>query len=43
MFDFIIVGAGASGCVLAARLIENGFTVGLVDAGDNYNSNYNEN
>jgi len=41
MFDFIIVGAGASGCVLAARLIENGFTVGLVDAGDNYNSNYN--
>lgn len=32
-FDFIIVGAGAAGCVLAYRLVSHGFTVALVDAG----------
>lgn len=41
IFDFIIVGAGASGCVLATRLLQHGFRIALVDAGDNYNSNYN--
>ena len=39
-FDFIIVGAGSAGCVLAYRLVEKGFTVALIDAGGNYNDNY---
>jgi choline dehydrogenase len=40
-FDFIIVGAGASGCVIAYNLIMNNFTVALVDSGNNYDDNYN--
>jgi len=39
-FDFIIVGAGAAGCVMAYRLVKHGFTVALIDAGGNYNDNY---
>nr|GAT54416.1 choline dehydrogenase [Mycena chlorophos] len=41
VFDFIVVGAGAGGGPLAARLVENGYFVFLVDAGSNatgYNS-----
>ncbi|KAF7323451.1 Choline dehydrogenase [Mycena chlorophos] len=41
VFDFIVVGAGAGGGPLAARLVENGYSVFLVDAGSNatgYNS-----
>jgi choline dehydrogenase-like flavoprotein len=31
--DYIVVGAGSSGCVLAARLCEAGATVAIVEAG----------
>ncbi|KAJ6500686.1 alcohol oxidase [Mycena sanguinolenta] len=34
VFDFIVVGSGAGGGPLAARLAENGFSVFLVDAGN---------
>ncbi|KAJ7042065.1 GMC oxidoreductase [Mycena alexandri] len=37
VFDFIVVGSGAGGGPLAARLAENGFSVFLVDAGDDVN------
>ncbi|KAJ7700876.1 hypothetical protein B0H17DRAFT_214741 [Mycena rosella] len=37
IFDFIIVGSGAGGGPLASRLAENGFSVFLVDAGNNVN------
>jgi len=40
-FDFIIVGGGAAGSVLAYRLVKKCFKVALVDAGGNYNDNYN--
>jgi len=40
MFDFIVVGAGAAGCVVAKNLVKNGFTVALVEAADDFNSNY---
>ena len=39
-FDYIVVGAGAAGCVMAQRLVESGHTVALIDSGGDYNSNY---
>ncbi len=33
-FDFVIVGAGSAGCILAERLSADGrFTVGIIEAG----------
>ena len=32
-FDFIVVGAGSGGSTTAGRLVENGYTVLLVEAG----------
>ncbi|KAJ7157342.1 hypothetical protein C8R46DRAFT_1114199 [Mycena filopes] len=37
VFDFVVIGSGAGGGPLAARLAENGFSVFLVDAGDDVN------
>ncbi|KAJ7184484.1 putative choline dehydrogenase [Mycena filopes] len=38
VFDFVVVGSGAGGGPLAARLAENGFSVFLVDTGDDVNT-----
>jgi choline dehydrogenase len=35
IFDYVIVGAGSSGCVLAARLSESGHSVCVIEAGPN--------
>ena len=32
-FDFIVVGAGSGGSTVAGRLVENGYSVLLVEAG----------
>ena len=32
-FDYVVVGAGAAGCVLAARLVNSGATVALIERG----------
>jgi choline dehydrogenase len=37
-FDILVVGGGAAGCVLAARLAESGRRVGLIEAGPDYGS-----
>ncbi|CAF1030446.1 unnamed protein product [Rotaria sordida] len=39
MADFIIVGGGTAGCVLAARLAEHGFETLLISSGSNDTSN----
>ncbi|KAJ7140322.1 hypothetical protein C8R43DRAFT_1109628 [Mycena crocata] len=37
IFDFVVVGSGAGGGPVAARLAENGFSVFIVDAGNDVN------
>ncbi|KAJ5604826.1 hypothetical protein N7510_009980 [Penicillium lagena] len=35
-FDYVVVGGGTGGSVVATRLAQNGFEVGLIEAGGNY-------
>jgi choline dehydrogenase len=37
-FDVLVVGGGSAGCLVAARLAENGRRVGLIEAGPDYGS-----
>lgn len=39
LFDYIVVGAGASGCALTSRLVESNFKVLLLEAGNLNNTN----
>ncbi len=40
-FDFVVVGSGAGGGVVATRLVEAGFSVAVIEAGDAHeNDNY---
>ena len=32
-FDYVIVGAGTSGCVIAGELSRKGYSVGLIEKG----------
>ncbi|MCG7400331.1 GMC family oxidoreductase [Caballeronia zhejiangensis] len=39
-FDYVVVGAGSAGCVIAGRLSEAGFTVCVLEAGPNDRNPY---
>jgi len=39
-FDYVVVGAGSAGCVIAGRLSEAGFTVCVLEAGPNDKNRY---
>jgi choline dehydrogenase len=38
-YDYIVVGAGAAGSIVAARLIQNGYSIAIVEASGNYLNN----
>jgi choline dehydrogenase len=40
-YDYVIVGAGAAGCIVAVRLAEKGYRVALIDSAENFNDNIN--
>lgn len=39
-YDFIIVGGGSAGCVVAVNLANAGFKIAIVESSENFNSNY---